>query len=103
MGLLRGPLGRGTGHGMGGGAGGNAMIARLLANAMVMVSGVLGQHFMRAYREHLQSAHATQHAATLRVVASVRRRFSCFSASLSLSFLPASCSALFFLLLCISR
>ena len=43
------------GRGMGSGAIG-PQIARLLANLIVMGSGVLGRHFLQAYQEALKSA-----------------------------------------------
>ena len=52
--------GMGMGKGLGGGAGSGAIgapIARLFANLIVMGGGVLGRHFMQAYKEALASAH----------------------------------------------
>ena len=50
-------LGRGMGSGMGSGSGAiGPQIARLLANVIVMGSGVLGRHFLQAYNEALRSA-----------------------------------------------
>ena len=46
--------GLGRGAGMGRGAIG-APVARLLANLIVMGSGVLGRHFLEAYKAALQS------------------------------------------------
>ena len=49
-------LGRGLGRGMGMGRGAiGAPIARLFANLIVMGSGVLGRHFLEAYKAALQS------------------------------------------------
>lgn len=51
--------GMGMGKGLGAGAGSGAIgpqIARLLANVIVMGSGVLGRHFLQAYKEALASA-----------------------------------------------
>ena len=48
--------GMGMGKGLGAGAGSGAIgpqIARLLANIVVMSGGVLGRHFMQAYKEAL--------------------------------------------------
>ena len=47
-------MGRGWGAGMGRGAIG-APIARLFANLIIMGSGVLGRHFLEAYKAALQS------------------------------------------------
>ena len=62
LGLGRG-LGRGAGMGMGHGAGGlGAPMARLLANLIVMASGMIGpmgREFMKAYNAALQSACAS--------------------------------------------
>lgn len=49
-------LGRGLGRGMGMGRGAiGAPIARLFANLIIMGSGVLGRHFLEAYKAALQS------------------------------------------------
>ena len=50
-------MGRGMGRGMGSGAIG-APIARLFANLIVMGSGVLGRHFLEAYKAALQNGGA---------------------------------------------